>query len=493
MFKKIDKLLTKAFVGPFFLTFSIVIFVLLTVFLSKYFEDMVGKDLGFDVYVQLVWYFALNQTPLALPLVVLLSSLMAFGNLGEHYEITALKSAGISLTRALVPIGFYSLIIMGVAFVVNDKVVPYTNLKAYSLMYDVKQKKPAMTFTEGGFYNGLPGYSIRIEGKRDFGKGKPSDLYGLMIYDHTAQRGNTTLIMADTAKMYTMHHEKYLVMELGHGRTFNEFKSYNTNKKEFKRDVFDSAKFVFSLESFGLKDTPEELFKANRVMKDMERLARDADSLASEVDTISNRFSKVIKPYYEYLFNQNPVVDSLLKADTVPEDYRQFRKKVTDLDETRVLDKAYSKVGNINSYINSQQKRIDTITRDSRKHWIEWNRKITLSVACFVMFLIGAPLGAIIKKGGLGVPVLISISFFLLFYVTSITGEKYALERVTTITIGCWFSNFLLLLFGLFFLRQARRDSRVLEMDAYSVFFDKIRKKYAPLLPRFMKKKDKSS
>ncbi len=489
MFTKIDKLLTKAFIGPFFLTFGIVIFILLTVFLSKYFEDMVGKDLGLDTYVQIVWYFALNQTPLALPLSVLLSSLMAFGNLGEHYEITALKSAGISLTRALVPISVYALVITAIAFIFNNQVVPYANLKAYSLMYDVKHKKPAMEFKEGGFYNGLPGYSIRIEGKKEYGKGKPSDLYGLMIYDHTAQRGNTTLIMADTAKMYTLHHEKYLVMELGAGYTFDDFKSYNTHKKEFKRDEFDSAKFVFSLESFGLQETPEELFKSNRIMKDMARLKVDADSLDFEVDSVTQRIASIMKPYYEYLFSRKNAPDSLFQQDSIPDDYRLFRKTVTDLDKERVLEKAYSKAKNINNFAKSQKERIKTITREARRHWIEWHRKITFSVACFVMFLIGAPLGAIIKKGGLGVPVLVSICFFLLFYFTSITGEKYAREQVTTIIIGCWFSNFLLLLFGLFFLRQARRDSRILELDAYYVFFSKIKDKYGHFLPKFPKKK----
>ncbi len=488
MFKKIDKLLTKAFIGPFFLTFGIVIFILLTVFLSKYFEDMVGKDLGFDTYVQIIWYFALNQTPLALPLAVLLSSLMAFGNLGEHYEITAIKGAGISLTRTLVPISVYALLITGIAFIFNNKVVPFANLKAYSLMYDVRQKKPAMEFKEGGFYNGLPGYSIRIEGKKEYGKDQPTDLYGLMIYDHTAQRGNTTLIMADTAKMYTIHNKRYLVMELGKGYTFNEFKSYNTPKKEFKRDEFQNAKFVFSLESFGLQDTPEELFKTNRVMKDMSRLAVDADSLLIEADSLKWRVANIIKPYYDYLFARKTPPDSLVQKDSIPKDYRLFRKNISEADKLKILEKASTKVKNISNFTRSQKERLKGIEREHRRHWIEWNRKITLSVACFVMFLIGAPLGAIIKKGGLGVPVLVSISFFLLFYFTTITGEKYAREEVTSIIIGCWFSNFLLLLFGLFFLRQARNDSRILETDAYYVFFNRIKRKYGHYFPKFPKK-----
>jgi lipopolysaccharide export system permease protein len=479
--KKIDKLVSKAFFGPFLLTFSIVLFILFTVFMSKYFEDLVGKGLGWDVYARLFSYFALVLTPQSLPLAVLLSSLMSFGNLGENYEITALKSAGVSLPRLLVPVAFYALIITCLAMLFNNYVVPEANLKAFSLMYDVRQKKPTMDLKEGGFYNGLQNYSIRVERKdKDGGKG----VYGLMIYDHSSNRGNVDVILSDSGTMETINNDTYLVMELRHGYRFSEKSNVNQNKQEFVRDEFQAAKFVFDLSNLGLQETPEELFKGNKVMKDIKTLAIDADSLEKEAANIEQQTAEMLKPYHDFQFSierqrQTPqLYDSLLKKQTMPADYLKYKDILTVAEVTALYDRASAKVRNLQSFSINNTDRAESTWKQVREFRFEMWTRITLAVSCFMMFLIGAPLGTIIKKGGLGVPTLISVAFFLLYYAVSLTCMRYAHEDLMNVVVAAWTSNFVLLIFGLIFLWQARNDSRLFDFDSYLVLFERLKERW---------------
>ncbi|MDX5347781.1 MAG: LptF/LptG family permease, partial [Hymenobacteraceae bacterium] len=249
--KKLDKLVLRSFLGPFVLTFAVVEFILLTQYMLKYLEDLVGKDLGLDVFSELLFYFSLNMAPVALPLAVLLSSLMTFGNLGEHHELTAIKTSGISLLRILRPVFFFSVIITIAAFFFNNNIVPKANLKAYSLLWDIRQKKPSLDIKEGAFYNGLPGYSIKIGEKFSDGQ----TLKDIMIYDHTTGRGNTTVILADSGKMYTQYDDAYLVLELFDGNTFLEQTDdsmRNNSNEGFVRKTFRQSKNVFKMSSFNL-------------------------------------------------------------------------------------------------------------------------------------------------------------------------------------------------------------------------------------------------
>jgi lipopolysaccharide export system permease protein len=466
---KIDKLVIKAFLGPFFLSFAIVLFILLIVFMSHYFEDLAGKDLGWEIYAKLFGYFALVITPQALPLAVLLAALMSFGNLGENYEITAVKSAGIPLTRLLVPMGLFAVLITVGAYLFNNYIAPEANLKAFSLMYDVRQKKPTLEFKEGGFYNDLPDYKIRIERKGR--QQNDSMVYGVMIYDHTSQRGNTDLILADTGKMYTIMDNNYLVMELRRGNKFSEFSSSGSNKKEFVRDEFLDAKFVFSLASLGLNETPEELFKSHKIMKRVHELAFIADSLADQSRKLALNLAESTKPYFDYQFAVDRPKYPQSAQDSVPTDYLQYRPNLLRGDYAMVFERAVSKVQNLKSLGLTNKDRIGFHARESKSFRVEQHKRFTTSIACFIMFLIGAPLGSIIRKGGLGVPVLISIIFFLLYYFISITGEKYAREGITPLIPGTWAADTILLGFGVLFLLQARVDSRLFDADAYLVWF----------------------
>ena len=250
----------RTFIGPFVLTTGIATFILLIQYLLKYFDDLVGKNLGAFVFAELLSYFALNMLQNALPLGVLVASLMSFGNLGEHFELTAIKSAGISLIRILKPVFVFVVFVAIGMFFFNNYIIPAANLKAYSLLYDIKQTKPALDIKEGAFYNGIPDYSIKVKEKLPDGK----TLKDIIIYDHSEGRGNRTIILADSSLMYTILDDKYLKLELFDGNYFSEEAKRESTIDQFYRTNFQKMDLVFSLSSFDLKRRKEELFQNNR-------------------------------------------------------------------------------------------------------------------------------------------------------------------------------------------------------------------------------------
>ncbi|MEM1134485.1 MAG: LptF/LptG family permease [Bacteroidota bacterium] len=540
MLKKLDKLIFKVFLGPFFLTFAIVLFIFLTQYMIKNFKHFVGKGLGLDVYAELFGYFALVLTPVSLPLAVLLSSLMTFGSLGEHSELTAIKSSGISLLRILRPIAIYIFFVTLAAFYFNDRIAPYANLEAYSLLYDIKQKKPILEFKEQTFYNDLPGWRIKVNKKLEDGK----TLEGIMIYNHTDRRGNVQVIMAESGKMETIGN--YLALDLKDGNIYSEesAKKRRSEATEFFRQDFDSARFLFSMESFGLKDTDKEFFLGHNLMKNTKKLFVEKDSVDEVVVKYMHNFKRSVYSYYNF-WERNPdggvaipplvsesdsldpeeeVEDEMSdtiknkivkpkentlqvkpkqlkkppnKLRTIPKKQLQEKKKnkkiqaiaynsggpeIDDKVNELMLQqpdnqdyvRAHSKASSI---LNLLETNVDRAKRQALKlnsYEIDIHRKFTKTFAVFVMFLIGAPLGAIIKKGGLGVPVIVSIIFFIIFYISTIMGEKYAKEMIISPVVGCWAANAILLTFGLFFLRQARKDARLFDTDFYYVAYQNI-------------------
>ncbi|MFC5270085.1 LptF/LptG family permease [Adhaeribacter terreus] len=466
--KKLDKLILSSFFGPFFLTLAIAEFILLTQYMLKYLDDLVGKDLGFAVIVELLMYFSMNMLPVALPLAVLLSSLMTFGNLGEHMELTAIKTSGISLVRALLPIFVFTILVSCFAFFFNNNIVPKANLKAYSLLWDIRQKKPSLDLREGSFYNGIPGYSIKVGKKYSDGQ----TLGDVIIYDHTQGRGNTAVILADSGIMTTKFDDKYLSIELFNGKTFVE--EANENLRDdgtpFVRQSFRENRIMFNLSSFNLDRTREELFAENKMMKNINQLKYVTDSLERQVARESKLVSTNITPYYTYFRSTQPIVGNKpLSADA------KIQKEVPPVNQF-ILQSATNKARNLRSFTQSFVERLQNTKRETNNFEIEIYRKYTQSAACLIMFLIGAPLGAIIKKGGLGVPVLISILFFITFYVLSILGEKWGREGLLPVVQGMWTANLILLPIGLFFLYQARNDSALLEFDMYRRLMSKLKR-----------------
>lgn len=596
--KKIDVLILKAFIGPFFLTTVVCTFVLLTQYMLKYFDDFVGKDLGASVFAELIMYFSVNMLPVALPLGVLLSSLMTFGNLGEHFELTAIKSAGISLIRALLPIGIFVFFLTIGAFFFNNHVVPTANLNAYSLLFDIKNKKPALDIREGQFYNGIDGYSIKANEKFPDNK----TLKTVIIYDHSNRKnsGNKVVILADSAIMYTVLNERYLRFELYNGKTYNEIEKRQKRKKldsRYLRNSFDKMDMMFSLASFDIKKTKKELFQNNRQMKNVNELSKHIDSLNRRIDRSRENLYFGALAFYQFhykdelnrvrdsingaklkpkpdslrlkgrskekqasvidlrwLFTENSVLqegknkdkkkDNLLKngrqidtssikknqdrrkeSDGIEEEeeeaeqnkkaYKKSKKKVNPIKngskvaknksvasgkfikldtslvaatkdtingyfekfkykKTDVLNNAAQKARNIKNSVSTLQRKISADQKNVYKYTVEKYKKYSQSAACLIMFLIGAPLGAIIKKGGLGVPVIVSIAFFITYYVLNITSEKSAKEGLINGKIAVWYANLILLPFGLYFLSRARIDARLFEWDSYVIWFQKL-------------------
>ena len=466
--KKLDKLIIRSFFGPFILTFAVVEFILLTQYMLKYLDELVGKDLGASIFGELLFYFSLNMAPVALPLAVLLSSLMTFGTLGEHHELTAIKTSGINLTRILMPV---FLLVSGLtvgAFFFNNVIVPKANLKAYSLLWDIRQKKPAMNFKEGAFYNGLPGLSIKIN-KKINDEGAIKDI---MIYDHSKGGTNSRVILADSGRMYTDFNDAYLVMELYDGNTYVDEQSggIRHSDQQFIRQEFDKSKIVVSLASFNLDRTREELFSDNKMMKNIKQLGVVTDSLRTFAKKEQQLYAPNVDPFFMYFKADTGQVKNgmMVKGKTV-------ERKLPEITPD-VLALATNKARNVKSFTGSYVERLTSTLRDANNYEIEIWRKYTQSAAILVMFLIGAPLGAIIKKGGLGVPVIISIVFFILMYVIAILGEKWAREGLIPVGAGMWAANVILLPIGIFFLNQARNDSSLLEVDFWRKLMTRLRR-----------------
>jgi len=466
--KKLDKLILKAFLGPFILTFAVVVFILLTQHMIKYFDDFVGKDLGWEVFAKLSFYFCLNLTPMALPLAVLISSLMTYGNLGQHFELTAIKSAGISMTRTLLPIFVFVLILTAIGFYFNNVIVPKANLKAYSLLYDVRQKKPSVDLKEGAFYNGIPGYSIKVNKKNKDGK----SLKGVMIYDHSEGRGNTNVTIADSGIMQTVYNEQYLQLELFKGNQYAEVVNNNggNSQQEFVRSKYIKTKVMFSLESFALKRTDEDLFATDKIMLNIKQLDKGIDSLNKESGKTIVSMAQNARTFYNYHQRYDRVYNDKIKPQK-GFDINTISKEKKALAITSALNSSR----NILSWSGTYVDRIKYFTGLLKDFEIEKIRKYTQSIAIIIMFLIGAPLGAIIKKGGLGVPIIISISFFVVYYVLMTMGQKFGKEGVMDVIWGMWLPNLVLLPFGLVFMNQARKDSRLFEFDYFVVLWDRFR------------------
>ncbi|MBL0342120.1 MAG: LptF/LptG family permease [Bacteroidetes bacterium] len=465
--KKLSKLVLLSFLGPFSATFFVVLFVLLMQFLWKYIDDLVGKGLEWYVISELMFYASATLVPLALPLAILVSSIMTLGNLAEHYELVAAKSAGISLQRILRPLLFAAVLISGLAFYFSNYLLPFTNLKMGSLLYDVRQQKPALYIREGVFYNGIDGYSLKI-GKKEADN---QTLKNVMIYDHTAQRGNTKVIFAQSGKMVMSTDEKYLIVTLFDGNSFEEQMDRKAAYKKthpLLRSSFKSYEIRFDLSTFKLSRTNEELFKDNYQMLNLNQLSASLDTFNVELTKRKVEMLHTLQSYF-MTFRDSALVK-------IPASEINF-VAIDTMRSDATYEHAIGQARNVKSYLISVSDELDGRDKMIARFAIEWQRKFTLSIACFILFLIGAPLGAIIRKGGIGTPVVVSVIFFLIFHVTSIMGEKFAREGVLDPRIGMWLSSALLLPIGIFLLYKATHDSALFDIEVYGKIYDKIFKR----------------
>lgn len=468
--KKINALVLKTYAGPLLVTFFISLFILLMQFMWVYIDDMVGKGLEWYIIGELLFYASFTFVPLALPLAILLSSLMTFGNLGEHYELVAMKSAGISLRSIMKPLIILSILISIFAFYFSNNVLPVANLKFKSLLYDIRKKKLAVNIKEGIFYNDMEDYIIRV-GK----KGKDgNNIYRVMVYNHSEGRGNIDVTVADSGLMESTPDGRYLIFTLFDGYNYQEKPEQKDSRKThpFQRTSFKVQQRKFDLSAFELTRTNEELFKNNYQMLNISQLNYFIDSLSGSVNSRRLNLAQHYPRNYQVYLN----IDTNYRVgqDTGIVITADLMGRFSGEERARITSSALTSARNIKKTLEYHVQSLTSSKEYLIKHKIVWHRKFTLSFACLVLFFIGAPLGAIIRKGGLGLPTVISILFFILYHILSMIGEKSSLKGAMEVTAGMWLSSFILLPLGFFLTLKATTDSPIMDMDVWNKLFGKL-------------------
>jgi len=452
------------------MTFFIALFILLMQFVWKYIDDLVGKGLEWYIIVKLLFYASTTFVPMALPLAILLSSLMMFGNLGEHYELVTLKAAGISLSRIMRPLIVVSILISLIAFYFANVVLPAANLKFLSLLYDVRQKKLAFNLREGMFYNGIDGFVIRVGHKDKDG----NTIRDVMVYDHSQHMGNTSLTVAEWGKMELTPDKRFLVFRLYNGINYEERVDLRSHEQThpFQRTRFKEQSQHFNLSAFQLTRTDENLFKKNYEMQNIRQLRFAIDSIQDQLSSDKLSFKKSTLSnltFYTRMDTINNIYHDTLKL------LNRFLLSDLRPDERDVaLESAKNSAMSVKQNLETSKENLASKSRLIYKHQIVFHKKFSFSIACFLLFFIGAPLGAIIRKGGLGMPAVVSTLFFILFWVISFIGEKYTVEGVVPAWEGMWIASALLLPIGIFLTFKATNDASLFDIDAWTDFFKKL-------------------
>ena len=483
--KRLYRYMLRSYVPLLLMTFFICLFIVLMQFLWRYIDDLVGKGLSIDVIGELFFYAALTMVPMALPLAILLASLMIFGNLGEKFELTAMKASGISLLKVMSPlIILISFIAVG-AFFFQNNVLPVAQTKMWTLLYSMRQKSPELEIPQGVFYTQIPGYNFYVESKdRDSGT-----LFNMMIYDVSRGFDNARVILADSGHLKSADDKAHLFLQLYNGEQFENLRengAYSQSSQPYRSENFDLKEILLAFDA-NFTRMDEAGMRNQYVGKNMTQLQATIDSVGLRVDSIGAVYAKEIKerPY----INVTPVstVRSLNGKAAVQEvripypaasvrSYNIDSLFYADLHRTR--NYLTSAIGRVQSIKQEYEFRSFVMEEDRatiRRHGIEMHRKFTLSFACLVFFFIGAPLGAIIRKGGIGTPLVISVLLFIFYYIIDNTGFKFARDGKTAVWEGVWLSSFVLLPLGVFLTYKAMRDSAVLNGDAYKNFFRRLR------------------
>ena len=456
--KRLHIFLIKSFLGPFIITFFIAIFLLLMQFLWKYIDDLVGKGLEFTQIAELLFYASARFVPIALPIAMLLASVMVFGKLGEQYELVALKSAGISLYRILLPLILLVILLSYGSFLFSNFIMPIANLKNGSMLYDIQRKKPALNIKEGIFYKDIEGFSIKVNKKETDG----ITLKDIIIYDHASGSGNDKVIIADSGKMQITVDEQFLELILYNGHSYIDI----PDKKRKKENAFRTTHFKedlirFDLASFNAKKNSEKLYKGHYAMLNNKQLSYAIDSLQLKYNEKEQLFKKNMIDRYELELTTISISDSSISL----------------IQKRKQYDIAISKIRTLRSIARSNKDDLKYKKIIITKHKIEWHRKISLSVACLLLFLIGAPLGSIIRKGGFGIPVLVSVFFFILYHVLNIIGEKAAKDLSIDPNEGMWLANFVFVPIAIFLLYKAKNDSQLFDFTRLRLFLNRITNK----------------
>lgn len=474
MIKKLDLFIIKSYIGPFLATFFVSIFLLLMQFLWKYIDDMVGKGLEWSVIGELLYYASAALVPMSLPLATLLASIMTFGNLGEHNELMAMKAAGIPLQRIMRPLIILNVFVAICAFFFSNNVLPYTNLKMGALLYDVRQQRPELNIKEGVFFTGVDGIIIKVKDKDP----KTNLLKNVLIYDHRGRDGNLNVTVADSGRLAMSQNKQYLFFTLYSGEHYQEVRDpqrYTRDQRNYphERESFAEQQVVFEISGYEFTRTSTELFKNNYQMLNLFQLNEAQDSIRKEY---RNRVVYSMRRIIDGFFFMN-LAKTRWNKDTVINKDTEFNKFNTKR-KIEAIDFALDQMRGAKIAFTNMAEDLDSRRSWLSRYEVEWHRKFTLSVACFILFFIGAPFGAIVRKGGLGMPVVISVVFFLMYYIISMMGEKYVKSGEIAPVYGMWFASAVLLPMGIYFTFKAANDSEIINLDFIKRIYSYCEKKF---------------
>nr|WP_320036725.1 LptF/LptG family permease [uncultured Bacteroides sp.] len=471
--KKLDIFVIKSFALLFFGTFFICLFIFMMQFLWRYVDDLVGKGLAISVLSEFFFYAILTLVPTALPLAILLASLMTFGNFGERYELLAIKAAGISLIRVMAPLIVFTVFLCSTSFYFQNVIAPKAQVKLFTLLFSMKQKSPELEIPEGVFYDEIEGYNLYVKHKNK----ETGALYNLMIYNFSDGFDNAHIIVADSGKLEMTADKKYLRLHLYSGEMFENLKSQSSSIQNvpYRRESFSEKHTIIEFNSnFNMID---ESFMNNQYQsKNMTELQTAVDSMNHLVDSVGKTF------YKEAITSTYRSRDNFNKEDTLKIRKAKLTAINTDSvfnnlslsDKQRAVANALSTSQSIGN--DWKFKSFNTVDTDKRirRHEMEWHKKIALSISCLIFFFIGAPLGGIIRKGGLGMPVVISILIFIIYYIIDTTGAKMARNGTWIIWTAMWISTFILAPVGIFLTYKSNNDSVVLNIDTYINWIRKV-------------------
>jgi lipopolysaccharide export system permease protein len=471
--KIVNRYLCKNFLGPFFLTFFVALFVLLMQFVWKWVDELVGKGLEVTVMLKLMFYAAVSLSSMAFPLAVMLASLMTFGNLGERYEIVALKSAGISTRRMMTPLALLTVLISCVSFTFSDQVIPHATLKLRMLLYDIQEQKPALNIEEGVFYDGFDNYSILVGKKMPDGE----TVKDILIYDHSHRRGNTSVTYAESGTMTVTPDKHYLLFTLKNGSYWDEASSMGMSharraQMPLMRATFDKQYKRFDMSDFSLSQADADLFDAHSSTLTSRQLKDKIDTMKVQIKQIEENTADVFFGHM-YFFNSFVRSNDRFKEQTASRKVDLQSLPVET--RSRVLSNAEN---SSRSFVYSMQFNYADASYRTTSMWsyqIELQQKYRLAVACLLFFFIGAPLGSIIRKGGIAIPLVLTVVFFVIYFALSVIGEKIAKGNVMPVWFGTWMSSFILLPLCVFLTYHATMDTAVLSPDTYSKWIDKLK------------------
>ena len=471
--KKLDQFILKSFIGPFFAILLVVVFILMMQFLWLYIDELVGKGLSFKVILEFLGWGSATLLPLSLPLATLLSSMMTLGTLGENNELLAIKAAGISLQRVLVPLAISCGIVSVGAFFISNDLIPVAYNKIYTLRDDIGKTKDEIKIPTGTFYNGIDGYILRVDERND----ETGMMHGVMVYNHTKNKGNTSLTLADSAQMKMSKDKSYLTFVLYDGSNYEETnnKKYRDTTLQLQKIDFHKQELVIPLENYAFQKSDSSRFNDQVKSMNLKQLHHSQDSIGALNN--EGKLDNIASMKRSRTLRYNAQLDTIGIKRTTPfvrDDIRTWK----DIDaEIRAVERAIKSAEEIQTSLTSFSRERYHHTYILRLIDIEILKKFALSIACFIFFFIGAPLGALIRKGGLGTPAIISVLFFVAYWVIDISGVKLARDGATGAFHGVFFSSYVLLPTGLFLTWKAINDSSIINMDGIKSAIRKIKAK----------------